>query len=184
MDKPAVRSRMLAKRRAMTASVRDRLSARICARLLGMPQVAGATAIGIYMPFENEVRVDGLFRALSARRRRIFVPVILKNGSMKFALLKSPISTVAGYGGIRIPKNLSFAASRAIGVFVVPGSAFDLRGFRIGLGGGHYDRFFSRNSGAVRIGVAYDFQMVGKVDAKPHDVRMDFVVTEKRIIKA
>jgi 5-formyltetrahydrofolate cyclo-ligase len=174
---------MLAKRRAMPAHVRERLSASICSRLLGMPQVAEAAAIGIYMPFENEVDVDALLMAFFANGKKVFVPVMHRNGGMKFAVLKSRKDTAVGYGSIRIPRSLSFAGSMTIGVFVVPGIAFDRRGFRIGFGGGHYDRFFSRGSGAVKIGVAYDFQVVGEVDAKAHDVRMDFVVTEKRIIK-
>jgi 5-formyltetrahydrofolate cyclo-ligase len=67
-------------------------------------------------------------------------------------------------------------------VVIAPGAAFATDGFRIGYGGGYYDRFL-KNCPAVTIGLAFDMQVVDRV---PHDVQrdvpLDYIVTEKRLI--
>ena len=72
-----------------------------------------------------------------------------------------------------------------IDAFIVPGLAFDLRGARIGWGQGFYDRFFSNAEiNGARIGIAFDFQLVGEIPCGAYDEKMDFIVTEKRVVKA
>ena len=70
----------------------------------------------------------------------------------------------------------------ALDVILIPGIAFDRRGHRIGSGKGYYDRFLTRTQ-AVRIGLAYDFQVIDRVPAEPHDVKMDWIVTESEMIE-
>jgi 5-formyltetrahydrofolate cyclo-ligase len=65
---------------------------------------------------------------------------------------------------------------------IVPGIAFDLRGHRIGYGNGYYDRLLKRIH-APSIGLAFDEQVVDFIPNKFHDVAVDKVVTEKRVIK-
>ena len=69
-------------------------------------------------------------------------------------------------------------------LIIVPGIVFDVKGNRLGFGKGYYDRFLSpsANFKAVKIGLAYEFQVVPKIDAQPHDITMDYIITEKRII--
>lgn len=183
LDKATIRSKMIVRRSAMPASKAKELSALICSRILDVPAMSDSESIGIYLSFRNEVFAEILFPALRAMGQKVFVPVVLKNDTMKFAQLKSLRNMKSGMAGIDGPATKAFAKEGEIGAFVVPGVAFDLQGFRIGWGRGHYDRFLSHNKGAAKIGVAYDFQIVKRIDAKPHDIKMDFVVTEKRIIK-
>ena len=61
-------------------------------------------------------------------------------------------------------------------VVIVPGLAFDKKGFRIGYGGGYYDRLLPRLS-AVKIGICYDFCIVDYVFPKHHDVSVDCVIS-------
>jgi 5-formyltetrahydrofolate cyclo-ligase len=63
----------------------------------------------------------------------------------------------------------------------VPAVAYDSDGNRLGRGKGFYDRLLSRCR-AIKIGVAYDFQLVEEIAAEPHDVKVDMIVTEKRMI--
>jgi 5-formyltetrahydrofolate cyclo-ligase len=66
----------------------------------------------------------------------------------------------------------------------VPGSVFDTHCNRFGYGGGFYDRFLSMHAPqAIRIALAFDFQVQRKIDPKPHDEPMDIIVTEKRTIR-
>jgi len=65
-------------------------------------------------------------------------------------------------------------------LIIVPGVAYDRNGNRVGRGKGYYDRLLSRSK-ALKIGVAYDFQMVDSIDAEAHDVRVDMVITDAGI---
>lgn len=65
-----------------------------------------------------------------------------------------------------------------IELVVVPGVGYDSAGNRVGRGKGYYDRLLAETK-ATKIGVAYDFQVVDEVDAEPHDVRVDIVITDK-----
>ena len=68
-----------------------------------------------------------------------------------------------------------------IDLILVPGTAFDVRGHRIGQGGGYYDRYLNRTR-AVRVGVCHDFALLSAVPSEAHDARMDIVVTPGRAV--
>jgi 5-formyltetrahydrofolate cyclo-ligase len=71
---------------------------------------------------------------------------------------------------------------RTIQVVVLPGLAFDLRGYRLGRGAGYYDRSLpALGPGARRIGLAFECQVVECMPADPHDVPVDRIVTEDRV---
>jgi 5-formyltetrahydrofolate cyclo-ligase len=63
---------------------------------------------------------------------------------------------------------------------VVPGVAFTSDGARLGRGGGHYDQLLARRVGEVRVGIAFDLQIVPAIPEEAHDERMDLVVTPSR----
>ena len=67
-------------------------------------------------------------------------------------------------------------------MIVVPAVAYDRRGNRVGRGKGYYDRLLA-TSRARKVGVAYDFQLVDEIDAEPHDVRVDVVITDRFMLK-
>lgn len=67
-----------------------------------------------------------------------------------------------------------------VDTIVVPGSVFDLKGYRIGYGGGYYDRYMKPHH--KKIGVCFDFQVVDVLPTEAHDVGLDMLITESRII--
>jgi 5-formyltetrahydrofolate cyclo-ligase len=70
-----------------------------------------------------------------------------------------------------------------IDIIFLPGSVFDEQGGRMGYGGGYYDRFVSEKAPqAVRVGLAYELQMVKSAPLQPHDELLDFIITEERTI--
>lgn len=69
-----------------------------------------------------------------------------------------------------------------IDMVVVPAVAYDRRGNRVGRGKGYYDRLLG-DTKAIRIGVAYDFQLVDEIDSEPHDVAVDYVITSRGILR-
>jgi 5-formyltetrahydrofolate cyclo-ligase len=70
-----------------------------------------------------------------------------------------------------------------IDLFIVPGLAFDPHCNRIGFGKGYYDDLLAGAPDAIKIALAYDFQMVDKIQAEKHDVKMDMVVTPQKVFR-
>lgn len=171
---------MKAKRTAAEGSFVEEASEKICASVLQMPEIASAESIGIYISIDNEVRAEDLLDPLLADGKHVYAPVLVED-NIKFATLISLEGTRIE-AGIRVPRLKTFVDADAIDAFIVPGVAFDPRGFRIGLGHSHYDKFFSKIPNSMKIGLAYNFQVVKKIENEPHDVSMDFIVTEKKIL--
>jgi 5-formyltetrahydrofolate cyclo-ligase len=80
------------------------------------------------------------------------------------------------------PEAVRPVANDHIDVALVPGLAFDETGNRLGRGMGYFDRILQDLRG-VKIALAYDFQVLSEVPTEAHDTPMDFIVTEKRLIK-
>ena len=74
-------------------------------------------------------------------------------------------------------------AYKNIGIVLVPGIVFDMEGHRIGYGLGYYDKFLKKVPKAVKIGLAFDFQIVGNIPKETHDVLVDFIVTDKEVVE-
>jgi 5-formyltetrahydrofolate cyclo-ligase len=70
-----------------------------------------------------------------------------------------------------------------VDLVLVPGLAFDLRGERLGFGQGFYDRFLPRMPNAVRVGLAFELQLLAEVPAAPHDQAVDQLATERRMLR-
>ena len=71
-----------------------------------------------------------------------------------------------------------------IDLLIVPGLAFEEMGYRVGYGGGFYDRFISEEGfNAVTAALAFDLQIVENVPKQPHDVKVDYIITESRMIE-
>lgn len=68
-----------------------------------------------------------------------------------------------------------------IELIIVPAVAYDRQGNRVGRGKGYYDRLLA-DSKATKIGMAYDFQLIDEIDAEPHDVKVDVIITDKSVI--
>jgi 5-formyltetrahydrofolate cyclo-ligase len=68
-------------------------------------------------------------------------------------------------------------------ILIVPLAAFDRRGYRIGYGKGYYDRALTELAPTISIGIGYAAQEIETVPHQPHDRRLDWVVTERDIIR-
>lgn len=82
---------------------------------------------------------------------------------------------------IEEPQGDETARIEDIELVIVPGVAYDREGNRVGRGKGYYDRMLTSTK-ATKIGMAYDFQVVDSIDAEPHDVKVDLIITDKAVI--
>lgn len=152
-------------------------SERICEKLLSLKEIKETHSIGFYLAKPTEVTLDYAIEQLIGLKK-ISVPVT--NAHIEFAELSSLEALHIGKFGIREPK-IKKLIDYAPEVIIVPGVAFGLCKNRIGYGKGFYDSYL-KNKKTFKIGIAFDFQITEKVPCESHDVQMDLIVTEKRII--
>lgn len=155
-------------------------SSKITERTLAMPVVQKAATVGCYMATHTEVQTQQLIARLATAGKRIFVPAWNRatlGYSMSEFVPDEPMH--AGHLGIQEPMNPRWAQAY-IDVMIVPVVAFDRFLNRLGHGGGHFDRLLSSHSGP-KVGLAFEGQRIAAVPFEPHDVPLDFAVTEQRI---
>jgi 5-formyltetrahydrofolate cyclo-ligase len=140
------------------------------------------TVIAAYMPIRTEVSPLPVMADLAAAGKIVCVPVIEAAGKpLKFSRWTPETVMVNGPFGAKIPKTDAFVIPD---VLITPLVAFDARGYRLGYGGGFYDRTFEllRLKGkALAVGFAYQAQELAFVPTEPTDVRLDAIVTEKGV---
>ena len=183
-QKSDLRARMREMRDAVSPEERDRLTVEIGDRLMRLPAVERATTVTAFLSFGSEVPTDGLIARLAERRVRVGVPV-LEEGEIRMAPYRLGDPVAEGAFGIRVPVTVETIAPREIDVVLTPGLAFDRRGFRLGYGGGFYDRFLRRlREDAVRIAIGFAQQIVDEVPHGPGDLPVHLVVTDRETVEA
>ena len=182
-DKSKVRKDSFARRKQARAEavnaaedVRDHL---LASRLL-----TGAKVISGYCPIRTEIDPIPLMKALHTAGHQIAVPVIMGEGlPLEFHEWWPGIAMQDGAFGAAVPVDGNALVPN---VLLVPLLAFDRRGWRLGYGGGFYDRTLEglRASGAVRaIGLAYATQEIDTVPTEPTDQPLDAIATERGVLK-
>lgn len=183
-QKNILRREMLARRRAVSAAERRRKGHMICTRVIAVPALQQARTIMLYASMEEEIDLYPLMEELLADGRRIVLPEITGKVVMEARELPAMDALTGGAFGILTPDPLrgSVVAPEQIDVIIVPGAAFASDGGRLGLGGGYYDRFLPRAKCALRLALAFDFQVVPDVPMGAQDARVDAILTEQRMI--
>jgi 5-formyltetrahydrofolate cyclo-ligase len=171
-DKAALRRRVVAARAAMPADDRATAGKLIRDHVLSLPQVAAAGTIAAYYSVGAEPDTRSLVYALWKRGSYVVLPLLLPDGDLDWASYEGPDSLVPGPRGLlqpaEPPRGIS-TVSRA-DVVLVPAVAVDRSGYRLGRGGGSYDRALARVGGQVpSIALLYDDELVDEVPVDEHD---------------
>jgi len=136
--------------------------------------------IGGYYPYNYEVNAIKILEKFEKLNYVVTLPKIKKNSQMDFFYwsTKDPLS-INKYG---IPEPTSNKINYP-NILLVPLVAFDKHLNRVGYGGGFYDRYIKKlkkKKKIITIGLAYSFQKVKKIPINKYDIKLDFIVTEKR----
>ena len=134
-----------------------------------------------YYSYKNEPDLILFIRKCIGLGKSVSLPYIAGEGEMIAVNFNYDTALKSNVYGIPEPVLTNDSETDEPDVVIVPGIAFDINLNRIGFGGGYYDRFL-RNKNAVKIGACFDCQLVERIDADPHDIRMDIIVTEKQIV--
>jgi 5-formyltetrahydrofolate cyclo-ligase len=186
--KLALRRQILARRDALSAEARAAASAAIAAQIPTLAEFAAARTVLLTLPFRSEWNTRALVDSALAASKIVVVPrVNTQTRMLELHSIADPDrDVVAGHLGIPEPRAERPQVPReAVEFVLVPGVAFDLGRRRLGYGGGYYDRLLPLLSPrAARVAGAFEIQLVDSVPAAPHDVAVDAIVTESRIVAA
>ena len=164
--------------RTATAAIWERLSV--------LAPFARAEWLLIYVSKGHEVDTHGLIRQLLALGKYVCVPSFDEARQQYVASELRDFDSELVEGKFRILEPKPDAVRRIevakLGALVLPGLAFDKRGNRLGRGLGFFDAIL-RDARGTKIALAHDFQVLSEVPAEPHDVGVDFIVTEARVVE-
>ncbi len=151
-------------------------------RFIGLERYRSARRIALYASFKNEVLTDSIFLHALSQGKEVFFPKVVRGRGLVFYRVEEMGELSPGSYSILEPQGGGEAEIESVDLIVVPGVVFDERGYRIGYGRGYYDRVLS-GSRVVRIGLAYERQVLDEIPNHPHDVRLHLIVTERRVIR-
>ncbi len=179
-SKPLIRKAVKERVAAMSESDKQREADALFSYLENSEQVRNSKKILLYHPMTDEIDVMKAVRKW-AETKEIYLPAI-EGDDIVIRQYKSEQDLKIGMYGILEPVGAVLDNPEEIDLVIVPGRAFDIRGYRLGRGKGYYDRLLPKMR-AIKIGVCFDCQYIFRVPAEEHDIPMDYVVCRKLIEK-
>jgi 5-formyltetrahydrofolate cyclo-ligase len=177
--KTALRRSVRDARRSLSGHERREASEAISSRIRLLPELLTTRVVLVYAASPYEVDVEVAANHLRSRGVHTLYPRV-RGDDLDLVPVARLDELVDGHRGIREPRGPA-ADPAIVDAVLVPGVAFDLRGRRLGQGGGHYDRLLPQIDDALRIGVAFTCQIVPQVPMDDHDIEMDLLVTERSV---
>ncbi|WP_105615923.1 5-formyltetrahydrofolate cyclo-ligase [Vallitalea okinawensis] len=182
MDYDMLRSLSKKKRKDLHPMNREAFNELIFKKLLLLLEYREIDSLFSYVSLPEEVDTKPILNYAFQKGITVAVPRVIDKGIMSFFRINNfndleegnfkVLEPVLGLEEIR-PTNSS--------VIIVPGVAFDHNLSRIGYGGGYYDRYLGQFS-TTKIALAYSCQLVDPIEIREHDVAMDYIITEEKII--
>lgn len=164
-EKTRIRMEMRETRDSLDDGARAAKNTAITERIMGLDEYRAADAIMAYVAFGSEVDPEPAMRVAAGEGKRVIIPDF-------FGLLELT--------GVYASRAKAFE----VDLVLVPGIAFDKRGYRLGYGGGWYDRLAPKLHEKVKmVGIAFEEQIVREVPDEPHDLLLDLIITDSRVIK-
>lgn len=184
--KHAARARARQGRDSVATRERRLAAQEISHALLLLPELHQVRVVLAYAALPSEIDPAPAIWRLRARGAAVAYPRIESPGVLGLHLVGHELELVAGPFGLAQPSEHAPRAARdSIDVVILPGVAFDERGRRLGYGGGYYDRLLpTLRPDCIRIGVAFDEQLLPEIPAEEHDANVAIVVTPSRVIRA
>ena len=176
-EKQELRKAMRAMRRGFSDEAQRIASEAACKRILAFAPYQEADCVMAYVACRGELDVSPVIEDILISGKHLVLPRCEADGIMTARRITSLDQLVSGAYGIPAPQETSeIVPPQEIDFILVPGTAFDRDGYRLGQGGGYYDRFM-KETNAMRAGVCHDEALLERVPHEAHDLRMDAVIT-------
>ncbi|MFC7516272.1 5-formyltetrahydrofolate cyclo-ligase [Herbaspirillum sp. GCM10030257] len=179
--KTALRRQLLANRQGIAAEVRRRSDRLIGERLLAWLEWHPVDVLGVYWPIRSEPDLSEAYDELTARGVTLALPVVVENNApLRYNAWTPGEPMQKDAFGVAIPVSSTAVAPQAI---LVPCVGFNCQRFRLGYGGGFYDRTLATEARPLAIGIAYTTAMVSFAP-DIHDISLDVILTESLQLEA
>lgn len=186
VDKSTLRAEALRRRDALDDDARKAAAQAIAGRAVLLIKRDASAVVSGYWPIRSEIDPRPLLDAARALGHRVALPVLIDTETLRFRIwnLADPLVS-AGFGTVGPDAS---APEVVPDIVFLPLAGFDRGGHRIGYGKGHYDRAIAALAGLghrpLLAGLAFAVQEVDKVPSEPHDIPLDYIVTEDELIAA
>ena len=186
-NKKAQRKELLAKRRMLSQEQKNEYSKQITERLLALASYKEAKVCMMYASMKDEFQTkDFIVEAIKAGKQ-ICLPYVSDKQLkiMQATKIDSLDELVEGaYGILTVAKDkLNIINPQDIDFVLVPAVGFDREGYRLGMGGGYYDRYLEMATKAKLVSGIYSCQLVDEIIKDDYDAQVDFVLTENETIQ-
>lgn len=180
-EKEAVRKKLLETLLSLTSREVERRSKNVEKNLQKLSYYINTKCIMVYFPLKGEVNLLGMVRE-ALKEKIVCFPFIKGKELIPYQIQDLENDLVTGPFGVKqpTPERTKPVSKEDLGMVIIPGLAFDREHYRLGRGGGYYDRFLrSLGKKTKKIGVAFDFQVL---ETLPHhssqDEKVDIIVTD------
>jgi 5-formyltetrahydrofolate cyclo-ligase len=185
--KKIIRKEIIRKRDEIPVDVRFRKDAIIKNKLFTIPEFSSAKTVLFYASFRSEADTAGMIEGSLQAGKKVALPRVDKEKHFLMLYeIKDPGELSPGYMGIPEPlvPDDRLITIDEIDVIIIPGVAFDCSGNRLGYGAGYYDNLLSKRKKKIPvIAPAYEEQLIYSIPVEVHDVKVDVIVTDKRVVK-
>lgn len=183
-NKRDIRRYILDKRNKISNIEKEKLDNEIIYKFINSDEYNESKVIFSYIGFGSEIDTEIIIKDALNKGKTVCVPKV-KGKDMLLIKINSLNNLIrSNYGILEPSENESNMNIKDLDLIIMPGVAFDKFKNRIGYGGGYYDRLLcSSNVNINKVVLAYDFQVLEHISTEEHDIKVDKIITEKRIIK-
>ena len=141
----------------------------------------------LYFPYKKEIKLNLIIDEIKSYSNNIYLPKIFPNKELRFNLLSDESILVKNkYGISEIDDNKNYIALEEFDIIFIPFVGVDKNGYRLGYGGGYFDRAIEKIKLCVSkplvLGIGYDYQVMNISFGESHDMKYDTVITESRVL--
>jgi 5-formyltetrahydrofolate cyclo-ligase len=175
------RSELLARRSELGRHDRERRGESLMAQLLVALDLRAYAVLGFYWPIRGELDLRAVARRHVETGGIAALPVVVEKAApVEFRQWNPGDAMQRGFWNIPVPAERRVVTPNAL---LIPLVGYDAAGYRLGYGGGYYDRTLAASAPRpFCIGVGYDEAEIPTIHPQPHDVPMDVIVTERRVL--
>jgi len=181
-EKARLRKELKKRRHNLNNDTRKEKSEQIAQTFYQIKEFKEASSVFCYLSYMDEVDTTRLVKYILKKNLKLYVPKIINNEEMVATRLRKMTDLEPDKIGILTPKTGEILLE-SIDIAITPGLGFTKRCERLGYGRGYYDRWFSKNHVKIKIGVAFETQLVSSLPLEKTDIAMDILITEKKVIK-
>lgn len=185
MDKKILRKEMIRKRDELSPLEIQNLSEKVISRVIESDIYKNSKNIFTFVSFKSEVFTHNFIKNSILNGKKIFIPHIIDKTMHPVELKDFKDLEIGFYNILSMPEDkIKISKGDEIDLVIVPGLIFGKNMYRIGYGGGYYDKFLSNKEiSAYKLGICYDFQVIDEIQNDIYDIPVDKIITDKRIIE-